>query len=136
MGRRGRKSKPRSAPVVPVDGLMDPEERRLRFVYQNGQRADTFTAVGSVVKAEFEKRCSEGPAWRRQLAAVIEEHAGQELLSKIEGMVLRKGVLQLEVTEPALRSALGFQWQQRLLAILQNHVPAAGITSVRFVMGR
>jgi hypothetical protein len=136
MRRRERKPKRDSSAEIPVEPLLNPEERRLRFVHENRQRLERVAGVGTLTRAVFNQRCADGPAWRRQLKAVIEEHAGPELLSKIDGMEVRKGVLRLEVAEPATRAALGFEWQQRLLAIMQIHLPSAGINAVRFVMGR
>jgi hypothetical protein len=84
---------------------------------------------------EFRLRCC-GLAWKRRLVAVLEEHAGPELLSKVEGFEVRRGELRLETAEPAVRYELGLRWEQRLLAVLRTQLPSAGITAVRFVPAR
>ncbi|MFO7705049.1 MAG: hypothetical protein R6V43_07945, partial [Halopseudomonas sp.] len=54
------------------------------------------------------------PRWRRQLLAVLEEHAGA-LLDAVVVDSARAGVLRLTVAEPALLHYLRLQWEQRLL---------------------
>ncbi|GMV96685.1 MAG: hypothetical protein AMXMBFR83_10470 [Phycisphaerae bacterium] len=129
----------RNRPLVRHPRVPQPtgvSDRQLTFVHRNGQHALRVSPVGPEVRAEFARRCSDGPAWRRRLVAVIEEHAGPELLAKVAGVELRRGVLKLEVSDATVRYELGLRWQQRLLAILQAHLPAAGISGVRFVVGR
>jgi len=113
----------------------DPRDRKLYFAHRNGQRAERAEPICTLLQAEFERRCR-GPAWKQRLMAVLEEHAGPGLLSRVQGLETRRGELRLEVSEPAVRYELGLRWEQRLLAILRSRLPAAGITAVRFVPGR
>ena len=95
----------------------------------------TTEPVRGLLRAAFERHCK-GPAWRQQLMAVLEQHAGAGLLSKVQGVEARQGELRLEVSEAAVRYELRLRWEQRLLALLRSQLPAAGITAVRFVPGR
>lgn len=129
----------RDRPLAPLSRIPRPtdvSDRQMLFAHRNRQYALRASSIGAEVRAEFARRCSDGPAWRRRLVAVIEEHAGPELLTKVGGVELRRGVLRLEVADATVRYELGLRWQQRLLAILQAHLPAAGISGVRFVVGR
>jgi hypothetical protein len=96
---------------------------------------ETTEAIAGLAQNEFRLRCC-GPTWKRRLAAFLEEHAGPELMSKVEGFEVRRGELRLETAEPAVRYELGLRWEQRLLALLRTQLPSAGITAVRFVPAR
>jgi hypothetical protein len=128
-GGQSRKAEPTSD--IPVD----PRDRQLYFAHRNRQRPERAEAIAGLVRVEFERRC-QGPAWKQQLLAVLEEHAGPGLLSRVQGLETRRGELRLEVTEPAVRYELGLRWEQRLLALFKSRLPSAGITAVRFVAGR
>lgn len=131
-----RKRAARSNPAAEAVSIpIDPVDRKLYFAHRNRQRRDPAEAVAGLVRLEFERRCC-GPAWKQQLLAVLEEHAGPGLTSRVQGLEARKGELRLEVAEPAVRYELGLRWEQRLLAVLRSQLPSAGITAVRFVAGR
>ena len=134
MGTRKRTSQ-RGQAAGPLEVPVDPRDRRLYFAHRNGQRAEPAVAVAGLVRSEFEHRCS-GPAWKQRLLAVLEEHAGPGLTSRVQGLEARRGELRLEVAEPAVRYELGLRWEQRLLAVLRSQLPSAGITAIRFVPSR
>lgn len=119
----------------PVGAVLERQDRQLRFAHLNRQQPDPGAAVGGLLREEFSRRCSVGSAWQRRVIALLEEHTGLELLPRISGVELRRGVLRLEVAEAAARYDLGLRWQQRLLEIVRSHLPAAGIHAVRFVIG-
>jgi hypothetical protein len=124
-----RKAEPASE--IPTDPL----DRKLFFAHLNGQRRERAEPIAGLVKAEFERRCR-GATGQQRLLALLEEHAGPGLLSRVQGLETRRGELRLEVSEPAVRYELGLRWEQRLLALLKSRLPSAGITAVRFVPGR
>jgi len=105
--------------------------RQLRWIHQNRPLSRP-EAVGEIARKVVESQCQGGPAWRRGVFAMLEEHAGAELLQHIGGVDLRGGVLKLEVAEPAVAYHLRLQWEQRLLEVCQACLPAAGVHTVRF----
>jgi hypothetical protein len=107
----------------------------LFFAHRNGQAAETAAPVGDSLRAAFQACCA-GPPWKRRLAGMLQEQAGPELLSQVSDFYVRNGELRLEVAEPSALCLLRLRWEQRLLALLQAHLPSAGITAVRFVLGR
>lgn len=134
MAKRKRVGEVRKAEFT-ADIPVDPRDRKLYFAHLNRQRPERTEAVAGLVRAEFERRCR-GPAWKQRLMAVLEEHAGPGLLSRVQGLETRRGELRLEVSEAAVRYELGLRWEQRLLAVFKSRLPSAGITAVRFVAGR
>jgi len=116
--------------------MPDEPNRQLKWVQANRTPGTSWAAVGGLCQTLLKSPALRGPAWKRQLIGVLEEHAGPELLSRVEGIEVRRGVLRLEVAEPTLRYELGLRWQQRLLALLQARLPAAGVVAVRFVTSR
>ena len=112
-------------------------DKQLRFVQSNRDARVNRrfpVPVGTVAAEWLNSGSMTGPAWRRQLSAVLSEHAGP--LMEVASIVsVRKGELRLHVYEPALMYSLRMNWEQHLLNVLQAELPAAGIHVVRFVTG-
>lgn len=108
-------------------------DSQLKWVQANRTRGPSWAAIGGLAQAALAGPALKGPAWKRALIPVLEEHAGPELLSRIAGIDVRRGELRLEVAEPAVRYELRLRWEQRLLAVLRAQLPSAGISAVRFV---
>lgn len=111
---------------------MNRSRRQLEWVQRNhpSYRSDH---VGTLARQVMESQIRKGFAWRRNVFALLEEHAGAELLIHVAGIDLYQGVLKLEVTEPAAAYHLGMLWEQRLLELYQTRLPAAGVHTVRFI---
>ena len=110
---------------------------QLRWVQENRtlrDRGGGCEVVGAVARGLLASGCLAGPAWRRRLLAVIEEHAGSDLLGRAAVAGLRNGVLRFQVRELGLAYALRLRWEQRLLDLLRAEVPEAGIHTVRFIV--
>lgn len=114
---------------------MDREERRLRWVQENRTRGHRSQRVGDVARSVMAGPRLTGPAWRRRLSAVLLEHAGSALVNHIRLAGLRRGVLYIEVTEPAVLYHLRLKWERRLVDLLRSEVPEAGVQAVRFSVG-
>ncbi|HOB74432.1 MAG TPA: DciA family protein [Phycisphaerae bacterium] len=112
------------------------DDRQLKWVQANRTPAVSWASVAELCGALLKGPSLRGPAWKRRLIGVLEEHAGPELLSRVEGIEVRRGVLRLQVAEPAVRYELGLRWEQRLRAVLQAQLPEAGVIAVRFVTSR
>ena len=113
------------------------DDRQLQWVHRNrtkytGIRAG---AIGPLLRELVDSPALRGPAWKRELVAVLNEYAGPELLDQAEIVNVRKGVLTFHVPDPAASYHLRLQWEQRLLQLLHARLPAAGIISVRFTAG-
>jgi hypothetical protein len=91
--------------------------------------------VGQVAADLVRSEQFAGPAWRRQLMAVLDEHAGGELLNHASIIGVRGGVLKLHVAEPAMMYKLRVAWEQRLLELLRTQLPGSGIHTIRFTAG-
>jgi hypothetical protein len=91
-------------------------------------------AVGKVAAEVLKSGSLAGPAWRRRLLAVLEEHAAA-LLEHASIVGVRHGVLRLHVAEPALMYSLRMTWEQRLLNVLRTELPESGIQALRFMAG-
>ena len=109
-------------------------ERSLRSLpwIQHNRPAHPPDTVGAIARKVIESQCLTGPAWRRSVFTMLEEHAGPELLEHVAGINLSDGVLRLEVAEPAVAYHLGMRWEQQLLEACQASLPAAGVHTVRF----
>lgn len=92
-------------------------------------------SVGEVAADLLRDEQAAGPAWRRRLVAVLDEHAGGELLDHASIVGVRAGVLRLHVAEPALMYKLRLAWEQRLLELLRTQLPDSGIHTIRFTAG-
>lgn len=92
-------------------------------------------SVGAVAADLLRSEQLAGPAWRRRLVAVLEGHAGGELLNHAMIVGVRSGVLRLHVAEPALMYKLRLAWEQRLLDLLRTQLPDSGIHTIRFTSG-
>jgi hypothetical protein len=90
--------------------------------------------IGQVANDFLRSEQLAGPAWRRRLVAVLEQHAG-EVLNHASILGVRDGVLRLHVAEPAMMYKLRLAWEQRLLELLQAQLPGSGIHTIRFTAG-
>lgn len=91
--------------------------------------------IGSVAADLVRSEQFAGPAWRRRLVEVLEQHATGELLDHASIVGIRDGVLRLHVAEPAVMYKLRLAWEQRLLELLHRQLPDCGIHSIRFTAG-
>lgn len=108
------------------------EGRRLEWVQRNcGAKAGSET-VGVWAERVVMGRLSRLPAWRRRLLGVLQECLGSDWSRYIVVVDLRDGVLRLGVGEPARLYQLRLRWEQRLLAVLQARLPAAGIHAIKW----
>lgn len=110
--------------------------RQLRQISENRRWREWRSAVGPLAREVLSSRRVHGPVWRRRLIGVLEEHAGGELLDQAWPRSIQNGVLTFDVENPAAAYALRLQWEQHLLAVLEVQLPAAGIHTVRFAVGR
>jgi hypothetical protein len=113
-------------------------DEQLRHIQENrdGRVSRRFpVSVGQVAADLLRSERLAGPAWRRRLVAVLEEHAGDELLNHASIVGVRSGVLRLHVAEPALMYKLRVAWEQRLLTLLRTQLPDSGIHTIRFTAG-
>ena len=109
------------------------QQRSLAWVQHNkGPRAGrTPERIGPLI-ASLLADGAIGSSRHRRLRAVLAEHAGRALLDFAEPASFRDGVLTLEVADPAALYYLRLRWEQALLRIFAEHLPEAGIHSVRF----
>jgi hypothetical protein len=112
---------------------VDRDERRLQWVQHNRAAKDA-QRVGVVAAEVLAQQVQSGPAWRRQLLAVLAKHAGPAFLNRVIVTELCGGVLRLEVADPGELYALRVEWEQRLARVFQAELPAAGIHTVRFTL--
>jgi len=113
-------------------------DRQLRCVQENRTkrlREASAQQAGDIARTVLASGRLTGPAWRRRLVAVLEEYGDPELMHCASIVDVRKGVLRLHVTEPAIMYNIRLRWERRLLGLLQTHLPDAGIHVVRFTTG-
>lgn len=113
-------------------------DKQLKYIQGNRQQRSQWRGATPVGPVAAEIAASEqftGPAWRCRLGAVLRGTAGVELLDHALIVGIRDGVLRLHVAEPAMMYKLRVAWEQRLLELLQEQVPEAGIHGVRFTSG-
>lgn len=91
-------------------------------------------SVGQIAADLLRSEQLTGPAWRRRLVMVLEEHGG-ELLNHASIVGVRNGVLRLHVAEPSMMYKLRMDWEQRLLELLRSQLPDSGIHTIRFTAG-
>jgi hypothetical protein len=111
---------------------VDKETQRLEWVQRNQRRGRKAQRLGEIAKGLVEDPKFSGPAWRRRLLAVLVEQMGAHLLNHICVSWLRNGVLQLEVSEPAVLYHLRLQWERRIIEVLQAELPEVGVHTIRF----
>ncbi len=112
------------------------ENGRLHWVQKNRNWGMRVEPVGEVAKKLVGSSKFSGSAWQRQLLAYLGEYAGPALLDHARVLGTRDGVLTFEVDSSAMQYQLRLRWEQPLLELLQNKLPAAGIREVRFVVAR
>lgn len=112
------------------------DERQLGWVQSNQARPEHSAAIGDLAQQFMKSPAVRGPAWRRRLLAVLEEHLGTAVVEQVQEVRVRHGVLRMAVVEPGVRYELGLRWEQRVLDLIRAHVPEAGIHTVRFVNAR
>lgn len=112
---------------------MGSTRRQLQWIHHN-RKASQADTVGKIAHDIVDSQHLAGPAWRRSVYAILEEHGGAELLKHVGGIGLRDGILKLEALEPAAVYRLGLLWEQPLLKACQSQLPAAGIHTVRFTV--
>lgn len=98
-------------------------------------RPGAIVSAGSIAQKLLEKQ-AKVCAQDRRLLALLEQEAGSGLGEHVAGLRLTRGVLRIEVNEPALLYGLRLKWEQRLLAVLQEGAPELGIHTIRFVTAR
>ena len=91
-------------------------------------------SVGKIAADILQSGPMTGPAWRRQVVAVLDEHAAP-LLEHASIVGVRGGELRLHVAEPALMYSLRLTWEQRVLNLLRAELPESGIYALRFTTG-
>lgn len=120
--------------LTQVEKLSD---EQLKYIQGNrdGRVSRRFpVSVGLIAAEILRSEQLAGPAWRRRLLAVLEEHCSELLrTASIEGV--RNGELRIHVAEPAMMYKLRMDWEQRLLELLRSQLPDCGIHTIRFTAG-
>jgi len=75
---------------------------------------------------------TESTALQRRIEELLKEYAGAELIDSVAVGELSKGMLTLYVADAAVLYQLRLIWEQKVLQIVQAHLPAAGIYEIRF----
>lgn len=118
--------------------LQNVSDQQLKYIQENRNKPVSRrspTPIGEVAAELARSEQLAGPAWRRRLVAVLEEHAGGELLNHASIVGVRGGVLRLHVAEPTMMYKLRVDWEQRLLSLLRTQLPDSGIHTIRFTTG-
>jgi hypothetical protein len=110
------------------------DERHLHWVQKNRKWGRQAESVGSLAARLKASPKFSGSAWQRRLLGLLEEYAGPALLDHAHVSGTRNGVLTFEVDSAVMQYELRLRWEQPLLELLQNQLPAAGIREVRFVI--
>ncbi len=130
--RQGAGATGRSAVRLIQRSDVDRETRHLEWVQRNQSRGRRAQRLGEIAKGLLDNPKFSGPAWRRRLLAVLVGHMGAHLLNHVCVSGTRNGVLQLEVSEPAVLYHLRLQWERRIVEVLQAELPEVGVHTVRF----
>ena len=114
--------------------VQDAGDHQLRWVQENNtrRRGRLPDRIGLVMRSLIASPRLLGSRRQRQCRVLLAEHAGAALLDHVNIGPLRNGVLKLEVTDPAVLYHLRLCWEQRLLGLFRDHLPAAGVHTVRF----
>ena len=107
---------------------------RLRWIEKNRRSPREPELVGSVARAVLAEGARLGTERHRKVLSTLAEHAGPALMEWVCAVGLHRGVLRLEVSDPAALYHLRLQWEQPLLEILRAELPACGIHTVRFTV--
>lgn len=114
------------------EGREPPDERgRAGRRRSAGRRIARTTPVGETVSqvlASAEARA----ALQQRVILILAEHGGPELADAVAVRGLAAGVLTLEAPDPATSYYLRLRWEQRLVELMQCHLPEAGVRVVRF----
>jgi hypothetical protein len=102
-----------------------------RQVWEAVKRGRTEHA-GEAVRRILEDQ-SRLSACQRRVLQILDDEGGLALLNHVTGTGLRRAVLRIEVSEPAVLYELRLRWEQRLLAALQEKAPELGVQAVRFM---
>ncbi len=98
-------------------------------------RRGSAAAAGDLVKAALEAR-TKLSVLQRRLLGMLEEQAGGELLDHVTLVEVNRGVLRVETAEPAVLYDLRLRWEQRILELVDTHLPEMGIHTVRFALAK
>jgi hypothetical protein len=91
--------------------------------------------AGDLVRAALEARTKLSTLQRRVLS-MLDEEAGGELLDHVTSVEVNRGVLRVESSEPAVLYDLRLRWEQRILGLVDTHLPELGIHTVRFALAK
>ncbi|UCD29903.1 MAG: hypothetical protein JSV03_05345 [Planctomycetota bacterium] len=108
------------------------DERQLHRVQENKARYRLPTTIGPYVQSVLKSSRIGDSAIPRRIIAVLEEHAGAELLDSIDMVGVRGGILSLCVIDAAALYKLRLEWEQKILLLMQSQLPGLGIIEVRF----
>ncbi|GAG05319.1 unnamed protein product, partial [marine sediment metagenome] len=74
-------------------------------------------------------------AQHKELLAALTWRCGPGFAEQVTAVTIRRGMLVLQVRSaaPAQLYQLRIRWEQDILEVAQQHLPAAGIRDVRFV---
>jgi hypothetical protein len=100
-----------------------------------GARRGRVVPAGDLVKAALEARTKLSTLQRR-LLAMLEEQAGGELLDHVTTVEVSRGTLRVETAESAVLYDLRLRWEQRILGLVDAHLPELGIHTVRFALAK
>ena len=73
---------------------------------------------------------------QERLGVVLREHGASELAEQVAIRGVYRGILLLEVAEPALAYHLRLRWEHKLVSLMRLCLPEAGINVVRFITAR
>ena len=135
------------------------DETRLRWVHYNhgepGRRPEPPASTGrtrareqweaarrgcaaparDLMRAALEARAKLSTLQRR-LLSMLEEEVGGELLDHLSALEVKRGILRVETAEPAVLYDLRLRWEQRILGLVDAHLPELGIHAVRFALAK
>lgn len=132
MSRSPNRSEQPAPEGVRPDDWQDLVARRDR--QQGWWRRQEPRSVGDVVAQVVQRKGYAQLAAAHALEEAWREVAGDGLAEQTRPGNIRRGVLEILVTNNLLMQELGFQ-QQQLLADLQKCVPDAGVRQLRFRIG-
>ncbi|MBN1510136.1 MAG: hypothetical protein JW955_25035 [Sedimentisphaerales bacterium] len=121
---------PGARPEPPLEN-----ERTRRRKQWEAARRGTATQAGQVAKGVLEGR-SRLSCVERRLLAVLDEEGGAELVDRVVGLGLKRGVLRIETGDGVTVYELRLRWEQRLLRAVQKELPEVGVHAVRFALAK
>ena len=108
------------------------DNQRLQWVQNNHARRRSPKLIGADVQKILASPKVAGSAMQRRIGVILQEYAGDDLMSHAAVGGVDRGILTLYVEDAAMLYHLRLMWEQKLLQLMQVQLPGAGIHEIRF----